>query len=76
MLDFLIFFKYILISFLCSIYYTVMMVLLVSAFEFVQSPRYISSLLLVALFRVETIDDYIYCTLNACQLLRNLQFVM
>ena len=53
-----------------------MMVLLVSAFEFVQSPRYISSLLLVALCRVETIDDYIYCTLNAFHLLRNLQFVM
>ena len=38
------------------------MVLLVSAFDFIQPPRFIASLLFVALFKVDTIDAYIYCT--------------
>ena len=39
-----------------------MMVLLVSAFDFIQSRRSIASLLFVALFKVDAIDAYIYCT--------------
>ena len=31
-------------------------------FSFFQPPRSIASLLLVALFEVDTIDAYIYCT--------------
>ena len=38
------------------------MVLLVSAFDFIQPPRSIASLLFVALFKVDAIDAYIYCT--------------
>ena len=37
-------------------------VLLVSAFDFIQPLRSIASLLFVALFKVDTIDAYIYCT--------------
>ena len=39
-----------------------MMVLLVSAFEFIQPPRFVVSLLFVALFKVDATDAYIYCT--------------
>ena len=38
------------------------MVLLVSGFDFIHPPRSIASLLFVALFTVDTIDAYIYCT--------------
>ena len=38
------------------------MVLLVSAFDFIRPPRSIASLLFVALFKVDAIDAYIYCT--------------
>ena len=31
-------------------------------FDFIHPPRSISSLLLVALFKVDAIDAYIYCT--------------
>ena len=36
--------------------------LLVGAFDFIQPPRSIVSVLFVALFKVDAIDAYIYCT--------------
>ena len=36
--------------------------LLVSAFHFILPPRSFASLLFVALFKVDAIDAYIYCT--------------
>ena len=42
------------------------MVLLVSAFDFIQPPRPIASLLFVALFKVDTIDAYTYTVHTEC----------
>ena len=43
-----------------------MIVLLVSAFDFIQPPRSIASLLFVALFNVDAIDAYTYTVHTEC----------
>ena len=43
-----------------------MMVLLVSAFDFIQPPRPIASLLCVAPFKVDAIDAYTYTVHTEC----------